>query len=296
VTVGSVDAGRNISGFSAWGPNGDGKLKPNLVSMGQGTAMANTDGTPTSSNGTSLATPNLAGLVASLWQAFPERTSFEIIDAVQRSAHLSGQPDFRFGYGIPDFKKAFALLMEKGFSGTITNEGCVTTLSWTGKSNQAMRYQVERKAGFEPAFSTVGIFPGASAVFSGASFVFKDTLQYAAGTVMQYRITQVLPEDSTIGLFDGTIQVPQTCNTGAGIQVNPSPFTSRITVRFNHVPLTALTVSLYNMKGQRLWHYSHPANAGNLSVEVPAAHLPAGSYMVTVRDNRKVLLSKKLIK
>jgi subtilisin family serine protease len=296
VTIGSVDARGIVSGFSGWGPNGAGKLKPNLVSMGQGTAIANTDGTATSSNGTSLSTPNLAGLVASLWQAFPERNSFEIIDAVQRSAHLFNQPDFRHGYGIPDFKKAFALLVLKGFSGTVSNNGCVSTLSWTGKSSRILGYQVERKAGFETSFSTIGAFSGTTDAFSGGSFLYKDTLQYAAGTSVQYRITQVMPEDSTIELFNATIQVPETCNIGSGIQVNPSPFTNRLVVRWNNVPLAALTVSLYNMKGQRLWHYSHPGNAGITSVEIPAAHLPAGSYVLTVRDHEKILLSKKMIK
>ncbi len=57
--------------------------------------------------------PNLAGLVACLWQAFPEFTNMEIIDAVQRSADRYNNPDERFGNGIPNFRIASDILAGK---------------------------------------------------------------------------------------------------------------------------------------------------------------------------------------
>src|SRR4029453_19201672 len=52
----------------------------------------------------------MAGLIACLWQAFPEFSNMEIINAVQQSAHLYTTPNERFGYGIPNFRKAFDIL------------------------------------------------------------------------------------------------------------------------------------------------------------------------------------------
>jgi serine protease AprX len=109
-TIGGVDVNGNIYPLSSWGPNGKGDIKPNVVSVGQGTYFANTAGNASTGNGTSYAAPNLAGLVACLWQAFPEFTNMEIIDYVQRSSNRYDDPHERFGYGIPNFAVAHTLL------------------------------------------------------------------------------------------------------------------------------------------------------------------------------------------
>jgi len=113
VAVGATDMAGNIASFSSWGPNSAGKIKPNIVSVGQGTTLANTSGNAASGNGTSFSNPNMAGLIACLWQAYPEFSNMEIIDAVQQSAHLYNNPDVRFGYGIPNFRKAFDILSKE---------------------------------------------------------------------------------------------------------------------------------------------------------------------------------------
>ncbi|MBC7904593.1 MAG: S8 family serine peptidase, partial [Gemmatimonadaceae bacterium] len=111
LTIGATDINGNIAGFSSWGPNGAGKLKPNVVSVGLNAIVASSgSGLPTPLNGTSFANPNLCGLVACLWQAFPEFSNMEIIDAVQKSANKFQTPDFRYGYGIPNMKNAFDIL------------------------------------------------------------------------------------------------------------------------------------------------------------------------------------------
>jgi serine protease AprX len=107
VSVGAVTNAGVIASFSSWGPNGAGKLKPNIVSVGQGTVYASTAGNPVSGNGTSYSNPNMAGLIACFWQAFPEFNNMQLIDVVQRSADRFNNPDMRYGYGIPDFRKAF---------------------------------------------------------------------------------------------------------------------------------------------------------------------------------------------
>lgn len=110
LTVGAVDKYGNIANFSSIGPNGAGLLKPNVVSVGAGTVISTTSGNPTVGNGTSYACPNMAGLVACLWQAFPEFTNIEIMNAVQQSASKYSSPDNRYGYGIPNFRIAYASL------------------------------------------------------------------------------------------------------------------------------------------------------------------------------------------
>ncbi|MEP7258626.1 MAG: S8 family serine peptidase [Flavitalea sp.] len=64
-------------------------------------------------NGTSFSNPNVAGLIACLWQAFSEFTNMEIIDAVQKSSDKYNNPDERYGYGLPNFHTAYNILQQK---------------------------------------------------------------------------------------------------------------------------------------------------------------------------------------
>jgi hypothetical protein len=107
LAVGAIQANKTIAAFSSWGPNSAGKIKPDVVSIGQGTILALGNGNPAAGNGTSFSNPNLAGLVACLWEAFPEFTNMEIIDAVKQSSDRYTNPDVRFGYGIPNFRIAY---------------------------------------------------------------------------------------------------------------------------------------------------------------------------------------------
>jgi hypothetical protein len=107
LTVGAVDASGNVASFSSYGPSSDGRVKPTSASVGYGTVVSSPTGELLKGNGTSFATPDLAGLVTCLWQAFPEFTNMQIIDAVEKSSSIYDHPDNRIGYGIPDFKKAF---------------------------------------------------------------------------------------------------------------------------------------------------------------------------------------------
>lgn len=113
VTVGAVDASGGVASFSSYGPASDGRVKPTVASVGQGTALINTNSQPVFGNGTSFATPNLAGLITCLWQAFPEFTNMEIIEAVKRSSSTYTTPNDRIGYGIPNFHKAYDDLFQQ---------------------------------------------------------------------------------------------------------------------------------------------------------------------------------------
>jgi len=113
LAVGSVDVNKSVSPFSSYGPSADGRIKPDVASVGWGTVVTGIDGKLAYMSGTSLANPNLAGLITCLWQAFPQLTNTDIIDAVKRSADRYHNPDDRTGYGIPNMRIAYELLAEK---------------------------------------------------------------------------------------------------------------------------------------------------------------------------------------
>lgn len=113
LAVGAVNASGQIAGFSSYGPSADGRIKPDIASVGWNTVLTNTAGNAITGNGTSFSNPNIAGLITCLWQAFPEFNNMEILDAVKKSSSRYTNPDDRIGYGIPNMKSAYEYLLKE---------------------------------------------------------------------------------------------------------------------------------------------------------------------------------------
>ncbi len=108
--IGAVDFEGNHAGFSSYGLNNSDAVKPNVSAMGQSTYFPGPNGYLAQGSGTSFSSPIIAGSVACLWQAFPEKTNMEMIRAIEQSASLFPGHNTALGYGIPDFWKAYTLL------------------------------------------------------------------------------------------------------------------------------------------------------------------------------------------
>ena len=106
IAVGAVGTDSIIASFSSHGTMADGRIKPDLVSVGKQTITIGEDGTIGRTNGTSLASPFLTGLIASLWSVNPELHRSQLIDIVIQSADRYANPDSIYGYGIPNFQNA----------------------------------------------------------------------------------------------------------------------------------------------------------------------------------------------
>lgn len=110
IAVGATDRNGNYASFSSVGPASDGTIKPDLAAMGSGVTVQYSNGQTGAANGTSFASPLLAGAAATLWQASPQATAGEIRQALIQSAHQQAAPDYLLGYGIPDLRLAHGLL------------------------------------------------------------------------------------------------------------------------------------------------------------------------------------------
>ncbi len=110
LTVGAVSTWGEIGDFSSYGPSSDGRIKPEVCAVGVWTQLIHPGGNVVASNGTSFATPLLAGLAASLWSALPDENAMQIRSRIIRSADRYLNPDMdQYGYGIPDAWKAYTM-------------------------------------------------------------------------------------------------------------------------------------------------------------------------------------------
>lgn len=109
LTVGAIDAQGVLAPFSAVGNTVDGRVKPDVVAVGRYAYAVSPYGTLLPVNGTSYASPILCGMVTCLWQALPHLSAQEIVELVRKSGDRVLYPDNIYGYGIPDFWKAYQL-------------------------------------------------------------------------------------------------------------------------------------------------------------------------------------------
>lgn len=112
LAIGAIDTALNLAAFSSRGPSYDGRVKPDLLAVGSQTILINALGQVSRGFGTSFAAPQIAGLVACLWQAMPMKSNEEIINAIKSSADNFKTPGNDRGYGIPDFLLALYKLSE----------------------------------------------------------------------------------------------------------------------------------------------------------------------------------------
>ena len=87
----------------------DGRIKPDVMSLGNPGQTIDGKGKIAGINGTSFACPILAGMVACLRQALPDLPAKDIVELVRRAGNNYSTPNNIFGYGIPDFYKAYQL-------------------------------------------------------------------------------------------------------------------------------------------------------------------------------------------
>ena len=104
VAVGAVDAAGMVASFSSPGPTYDGRIKPDVSALGVGKRVAAyyDDHSFMSTNGTSFAAPQVAGVATLMLERIPSLTPMQIRQALREGASQSRNPDNDLGWGIID--------------------------------------------------------------------------------------------------------------------------------------------------------------------------------------------------
>ena len=297
LTVGAVANNRQPASFSSYGPNSNGQIKPDVAAVGVGAVIANVNtGQPIYGNGTSYATPIMAAVTTCLWQAFPEVNNSSIIEALHKAADKSESPDDRTGYGIPDAKKAFVLLIKKLYNQQLSiDENCVAKFSWSVKTASDMNFVIERKLPSDNSYIPVGT-QSTNTNFSQQNFIFSDDLiSVTPGVSIQYRIKMNIAADTSFYLDSATINYTQLCKTD-NIIIAPNPVTDNLTVAIKQPGPVNISITLHNISGQQVYKLSNQTVNGTQTFTIPMKPLSRGVYFVTIWIDNKKQVVKKVVR
>lgn len=133
LTVGAINGGEVVptkptdiimSAYSSWGPTDDGRIKPDIVGVGDGilSSSANADDAYATLSGTSVATPNVTGSLLLLQEFYARQTygftmrASTLKGLVLHTANEAGTsqgPDYQFGWGLLNIERAAQVLANK---------------------------------------------------------------------------------------------------------------------------------------------------------------------------------------
>ncbi|MFZ9694968.1 MAG: S8 family peptidase [Chitinophagaceae bacterium] len=306
VAVGAVSAAGTIASFSSYGPSGDGRIKPDVASVGLSAVVQSGSGTIGVANGTSFACPNMAGLGTCLWQGFPEFNNMKVIEALKRSAHKFNTPDDRVGYGIPNLKNAFAYLLAEYATANATLSNCQANLTWKSKDVEGMQYLIERKLPNETDYTIIRTLQATNGnTLANQNYNYTDSIASSTG-IITYRITQVIDTNaaSRQQVYLDSVQVNLTSpciivSPEKWIRLFPNPLEGSEVLHVSINTPTASTsifINVFDANGKLLLQQRHSKPVGATTLNLPSLHWPSGNYFITVREEESVIATVPLIK
>jgi hypothetical protein len=311
VAVGSVNILGVVASNSSYGPSADGRIKPDVASVGVNAMVQLSNNTIGTGSGTSFACPNMAGLSTCLWQGFPEYNNMRIIRALKEAGSIYTSPNDRIGYGIPDMKKAFGSLLTEFAASSATVNNCTVTLNWTSKDVAVMKYEIERKAPGDAAFVKISeLNPQAGDLLSTHTYQSINTLTNVAAGVISYRIRQIV--DTATATFTAVyidtanINITSACTTTATtdpditatkiiVAPNPANGAASLIVETNYA-IANMPIAVYDMKGRLMLQMQRSKAAGKISIDLPVNKLAKGKYIIKVNNGRKTIGKTELLK
>lgn len=102
LAVGAIAIDERIAAFSSFGYSADGRVKPDVLAVGERTYLYDNNGVLSTSNGTSFSAPLMTGMLACVWQALPQCGNKELIEMVRQYSNRSSLPDTHYGFGVPN--------------------------------------------------------------------------------------------------------------------------------------------------------------------------------------------------
>lgn len=199
-------------------------------------------------------------------------------------AQVSGFSEFALGSDSDPLPVEMA-----GFSAT-TDAG-KARLTWeTASETGNARFEVQRKAGSQSEWSTIGSVDGAGTTTEAQSYQYTDgELPYEANR-LTYRLRQV-DVDGTASLTE-TVTVRQAVAGAELLGTYPNPADQQATVRYAVPETQEVTLRLYDVLGRQVRTLVQGPKAGRHKTTVDTGDLPSGTYFLRLETDGPVQTRK----
>lgn len=304
LSVGAVTSNGAVGSFSSYGPSSDGRVKPDVASVGVNTLIQLPSNTIGTGNGTSFACPNMAGIGTCLWQGFPEFTNIKIIRAIQKAGSIYSSPDTRIGYGIPNMKTAFSSLLIDYAISAVQINNCSATVNWSSKDVETMKYEIERKTSADTGFIKIGeTIPLPGSLLTNHNYQFTNDLTEIANGTISYRIRQLIDTNqaSFLALYIDTASTTFTSDcslvTTDKIYVIPNPASNsqaKLVVETTY-PVPAMVIAIFDLNGKLLVKMTESKPVGRTIIDLPVSRLAKGNYIIKAYNNKKAIGAASLL-
>lgn len=268
ITVGSIDPEGNHAAHNAVGPTYDGRIKPEVMAQGVATYCADPDNPIgyITANGTSLASPLMAGCAALVLEANPGWTAMQVREALMMTAANANNPNNQIGWGTADVVAAINYNITNDFA--LTDFRAEQTpqsvkLSWS-VSNEAgiVGYNIQRCESdicvYDPINPT--LIPAAAPFFEDSNIV--------PGTEYYYQLEAIFEDGSAWQFPRQTVYVYETPGPLTLQQNYPNPFVQMTRFSFHLPAPDRVSFYIYNVTGQRVRalaeQETYPAGTFNL--------------------------------
>ncbi len=312
LSVGAVSFARELAGFSSTGPTSDGRIKPDVVAPGVRGMMCAVppNSYSTGIQGTSLATPMVAGAAALLLAARPELTAIQVRDAFRSTAdtvdvanHPTSPNNFT-GWGLVNafnaalsFGPIFSDLVDARVAHTQSVVSTIVVSKFGLNTNTInLRYAV----GSDTNYSTIPMSLDSSMFFPTSGRYSVTIPQLPIGVLVRFTIAAndsgdhvyQSPSPVTESVwqirygFEGAQRVSTAAQQGGNTilyQNFPNPFGFRnrtTTIRFGPLGSEFVTLKIFNVLGQEVATVlNNPVDAAPiLEVLFDGRNLPSGVY------------------
>lgn len=122
ISVGNMASTGAISGLSSRGPTKDGRIKPELVSLGNAITSTVPDNSYEALSGTSMASPSVAGGLALLYEGYKKKFGRIPKNGLMKAMVCNGAtdvgtigPDFTFGFGALNLGRSIQIMEKEAF-------------------------------------------------------------------------------------------------------------------------------------------------------------------------------------
>ncbi len=287
LAVGAVRADSTLAPFSSPGPTADGRVKPDIVTLGIGVYTSEPSGGYAVASGTSLSTPLVTGGAALALEHDSSLTAAELCDLIRQGGNRSPLPDNDFGWGLYDATRS-ADIIKIDQSEPIqvwVNEFLSVPITTSGRSNS-----IPVLRAFDLPLSTILVDHG-----NGTGHLELLGSEQNPSVVRFGLVADVGYFADTAYLFLETYP-----SAGRAIVAAPNPFADSVRIFVAPSAGGLVSVSIFDAAGEKVWEkvkspdpsadVINTWNGRNREGRVVAA----GVYLVHVKTNRYTSILKVL--